>query len=89
MPFLNWHGKMDAVQLVWGWCHMAEKKRRFGEIAVRAGFISEDDVHKALARQKEIASNGGNHKLMGIIMLELGLLSNAQLIHVLKEIEAQ
>ncbi|MEW6357686.1 MAG: hypothetical protein AB1696_15245 [Planctomycetota bacterium] len=68
---------------------MAEKKKRFGEIAVRAGFVTDQDVHRALARQKEIASNGGNHKLIGIIMLELGMLSNAQLIHILKELEVQ
>ncbi|NOZ21313.1 MAG: hypothetical protein GXP25_09510 [Planctomycetes bacterium] len=68
---------------------MAERKRRFGEIAVRAGFVRDTDVQRALARQREIASNGGNHKLIGIIMLELGLLSNAQLIHVLKELESQ
>lgn len=64
-------------------------KKRFGEIAVRAGFITPNDVQKALTRQKEIASNGRPHKLIGIIMLEMGLLSNAQLIHILKELEAQ
>ena len=68
---------------------MTQKKKRFGEVAVRAGFVTTGDVTSALSRQKEIAANGGKHKLIGIIMLEMGLLDNAQLIHVLKELETQ
>ena len=61
----------------------------FGQIALRKGFITEEQLQAALARQKQIVANGEKHRLIGLVMLELGTLSNAQLIEILKYIESR
>ncbi len=58
----------------------------FGQIAVRKGFVSQRDVDEALARQKELESNGRPHRLIGMIMLEMGLLGTTELIEILRDI---
>jgi len=59
---------------------------KFGEIAVSKGFVSVKDVKKALAHQDEIRKQGGN-ELIGIIMLKMSMLSNEQLIDILRYYE--
>ena len=59
----------------------------FGDIAVRLGHVSEEDVARALERQTGEADVGHAHKLLGMHMLELGLLSTSQLIEILKYYE--
>lgn len=61
----------------------------FGEVAVRLGFAKPKDVQVALKVQEAERAAKGKHRLIGLIMLEKGLLDNSQLIEVLKEIEAQ
>lgn len=65
------------------------KKRSelFGDIAIRLGHVSEEDVARALERQKEEMDIGHDHKLIGMHMLEMGLLSTSQLIEILKYYE--
>lgn len=58
---------------------------RFGEAALKAGFIKEQALEKALSVQRQRDSRGESHKLLGIILLEMGAISNEQLIDVLKE----
>lgn len=60
----------------------------FGGIAVKKGFIEEPQLRAALARQKQIVEEGGKHEMLGLVMLEMGLLSNAQFIEILKYLEA-
>jgi UDP-glucose 4-epimerase len=59
----------------------------FGDIAVRLGHVTEEDVARALERQKEEMEIGHAHKLIGMHMLEMGLLSTSQLIEILKYYE--
>lgn len=61
----------------------------FGQIALKKGFISEDELEEALSRQKQLTQAGERHELLGLIMIEINVLSNAQLIEILKYIEAQ
>jgi len=56
----------------------------FGQVAVNLGFCTPQDVKKALAVQKELAAAGEPHKLVGMILLERGVISTTQLIQVLK-----
>lgn len=63
------------------------KREPFGEVAVRLGFAEKEDVARALEKQKEIDRLGQKHKLLGIVMLEMGLLSTTQLIDVLRYME--
>ena len=61
-----------------------KKLKRFGEIAVEKGYATTKDVEKALQRQKELRKQG-QHELIGIIMLKMDMLTNEQLIDILKQ----
>lgn len=65
------------------------KKELFGEIAIRLGFVKLKDVEAALKLQHEEKTKKNKHRLIGIIMLQMGVLGNEQLIEILREIENQ
>ncbi len=56
----------------------------FGQVAVRMGFCSQEEVERALAFQRGLRSGERDHKLIGMILLENGALSTDQLIQILK-----
>lgn len=60
-------------------------RERFGQTAVRKGYVTQQQVDEALAQQKEITTKGSPHKLIGMIMLEMGALGTTELIDVLRE----
>lgn len=60
---------------------------KFGEIAVAKGFCALKDVDQALRIQRDQDQKGERHRLLGIIMIEEGLLSTTQLIEILKDFE--
>ncbi len=62
---------------------------RFGEMARRLGFVSDEALSDALRRQKARVENGESHKLLGLILLELGHIDNQQLIAILREFEGE
>ena len=64
-------------------------KERFGERAVRMGFVTEEQVHQALERQWSLAAEGRPHMLIGLVLLEMGAISNDRLIRVLKSYEEE
>lgn len=66
-----------------------ESSERFGDLAVRLGHVTEEDVERALERQQRESEDGRSHKLIGMHMLELGLLSTSQLIEILKKYESR
>lgn len=57
----------------------------FGQVAVRRGYVTQQQVIDALSRQRDIAAGGQPHKLIGMIMLEIGALGTSELIEVLRE----
>ncbi len=57
----------------------------FGQAAVRRGYVTQQQVNDALSRQGDIAAGGEAHKLIGMIMLEMGALGTSELIEVLRE----
>lgn len=59
----------------------------FGEVTVRMGFVTKAEVNAALTVQRELQKKRRKHKLIGLIMLEMGILSTTQLISILKELE--
>ncbi len=63
------------------------KRERFGERAVRMGLVSDEDVRKALLLQRTRGRDGRPHKLIGLIMIETGALSNDELLRILKTYE--
>ena len=60
------------------------RRLRFGELAVQAGYVSPTDVEKALEVQRQRDGVGESHKLLGLILLEMGAISNEQLIATLR-----
>ena len=64
---------------------VAKRRVRFGEAALQAGYIQDGALEKALVLQKERDQIGESHKLLGIILLEMGAISSEQLIGILKK----
>ena len=65
---------------------MEKTHKPFGEIAIDMGFITTEQRDAALFHQREINSRG-EHKLMGLILLEMRYIDNVQLLDVLKYYE--
>ena len=61
-------------------------KEPFGQVAVRKGFVTQPQVQCALNAQRLLGVRGEKHKLIGLVMLELGLLGTTELIAVLQEL---
>ena len=59
----------------------------FGQVAIRKGYATQLQVTKTLTRQQTIVGTGSAHKLIGMIMLELGSLDTTELIDVLRELD--
>jgi hypothetical protein len=60
------------------------KPEPFGQIAVRMGFVTESQVQAALEIQHSLEKAGKERRLIGMIMLETGMVSSEQLIAILK-----
>lgn len=60
----------------------------FGMRAVRMGLATVEQVEKALAVQKMLDKNG-QHQLLGMIMVDLEILTTTQLLAVLHSYEAE
>ncbi len=61
--------------------------RRFGAIAVRKGIVSLDDVKAAVNEQIEDDVNGHEHRLLGTILYDRGLITEYQIDVVLQELK--
>ena len=64
------------------------QREPFGQVAVRKGYVSPQQVTDALDRQRDITQQGSAHKLIGMIMLEMGSLGTTELIDVLRELDS-
>ena len=56
----------------------------FGQVAIRLGFCSQPDIDAALDVQKQLSADQKEHKLIGMILLEMSALSTTQLIEILQ-----
>ncbi len=61
-----------------------EEKRLFGEIAIEKGFITLDQLRRALDIQREMIRSGEGHKLIGVLLVELGYLTPEQVVEILE-----
>jgi len=62
---------------------------RLGELALRAGLISEPQLNRALAQQQQEAKQGRLPRQLGLILLSFGFLDETDLIKLLSEQEKQ
>jgi UDP-glucose 4-epimerase len=96
---LNWEPKYAELESIistaWKWNkkhpngyadETEAQKEYFGQIAIKKGFISHEQLEKSLSLQKE-TDKLGSHKLIGMIMLSEGILSSGQFIEILKYME--
>ncbi|MEE2882486.1 MAG: UDP-glucose 4-epimerase GalE [Planctomycetota bacterium] len=60
---------------------------RFGDLAVKLGFVSKEDVNRVLQQQDRLKRAGRGHKMMGLCMVEMGFLSTTQLVEILRHYE--
>ena len=60
-----------------------------GEIAVRKGYCTADQVDEALRIQRKLARGGRPRRLTGILMVEHGIISTGQLIDILRAYQQQ
>jgi hypothetical protein len=61
-------------------------EKRFGILAVEKGFITADQVIEALKIQVMEDVEKGKHRLIGLILLEQGLISLSQIEEVLQSL---
>ncbi len=59
----------------------------FGQVAKRLGYCSQEDVQSALDQQRKLQVEEDTEKLIGMIMLDQGILTTDQLISVLRVLE--
>jgi len=62
---------------------------RFGAIAVLKGFVTIDEVKTAIMDQVEDDLSGREHRLLGNILLEQGLITDQQIETVMNELQKQ
>ena len=56
-----------------------------GSTAVRLGYLESSDLAKAITEQGEREKEKGQHVILGMLMVEMGLLTNDQLASVLNK----
>ncbi|HVY60801.1 MAG TPA: hypothetical protein VHF22_04075 [Planctomycetota bacterium] len=61
----------------------------FGEIAIAKGYVTAPQVRRALAIQGEMHRSGAGHKLIGVLLVELGYLTTEQVVDVLAASDAE
>lgn len=96
---LNWEPKYPELDTIittaWKWFRKhpngyadetQAQREYFGEMVIRKGFITREQLEKGLSLQKDM-DKLGTHKLIGMIMLDEGILSSGQLIEILKYME--
>ena len=64
------------------------KLEQFGQITIRMGFATSAQVQAALDVQDSLRK-AGKPRLIGMIMLEMGMISSEQLIEILKYYETR
>tara|TARA_B100000686_G_C16563599_1_gene849114 strand:+ start:659 stop:919 length:261 start_codon:yes stop_codon:yes gene_type:complete len=61
-----------------------ETNQKIGEVMISLGLVSKDDLDDALIEQ-EIARRKGEEIMIGYVLVEMGVLTNVQLIEVYRE----
>jgi hypothetical protein len=59
-------------------------EKLFGDIAVKKGYVSKEQVAKALEIQRKEVMGGAGHRLIGAILYDMGLMTKSQILEVLK-----
>ena len=63
------------------------KRKKFGQIAIEKGLITEEQLREALLKQRQIVEQSQGYKKIGVILREMGAIENEHLEIILKEQE--
>ena len=66
---------------------MAAARKMFAEMAARKGYCSEEDIEQALKKQAEMEDHEQHHKMLGLILLQEGMIDNSQFIDLLMDLD--
>lgn len=64
-----------------------DARKMFAEMAVRKEYCSQEDIDAALAIQAEKEDHEQHHKMLGLILLQEGLIDNSQFIDLLMDLD--
>ena len=64
-----------------------EGERPFGSIAIAKGYCTAKEVEQALSVQRRLEKEGQGRVLLGIILVEQGIISTSELIEILRDYE--
>jgi hypothetical protein len=67
---------------------MRSGKRLFGEVAFEKGYIDSEQLYEALALQAKAEARNKPYQFLGQILIELGYLTEKQVLEVLNELHA-
>lgn len=67
---------------------MAGERRMFGEVAFEKGYISVEELYEALSIQARDEVMGRPYRFLGQILIDLGYMSEKQVLEVLNELHA-
>ncbi len=67
---------------------MSSGRRLFGEVAFEKGFVTSEQLYEALAIQAKAEARNKPYKFLGEILIELGYLTEKQVLDVLNELHA-
>lgn len=59
----------------------------FAEMAVQKGYCSRKDIDEAMQKQNEMEEKDHHHKMLGLILLQDGIIDNAQFINLLVDLD--
>lgn len=62
-------------------------RKMFAEMAVRKEYCTQEDVDAALAKQAEMEDHEQHHKMLGLILLQDGIIDNTQFIDLLMDLD--
>jgi len=62
-------------------------RKMFAEMAVRQGYCSKEDIKGALKKQAEMEDHEQHHKMLGLILLQEGIIDNTQFIDLLMDLD--
>jgi len=65
-----------------------KRQFRFGMIAIEKGYVTADQVMKVLEEQMKEEQSTGSHSWIGTILMEHGLITQAQLDDILQILES-
>ena len=67
---------------------MGSDRKLFGEVAFEKGYISSELLYEALAIQAKAEARNKPYRFLGQILIELGYLSEKQVLEILNELHA-